>query len=144
MINNSLTASDNSQFQFVTDGEGNYGYLGADDSFIPFSKMQIIDGYFYVGTTYGVNLYTGFKNGTITFFDTSHVNDYFSVVVYGGGNGYYDPIFTITKKCKGIVIPVGNNTTRSFDYPTIKTYNAGDIIDMRSNENNGGMFLVIK
>ena len=26
------------KFQFATDGEGNYGYLGADDSFIPFKK----------------------------------------------------------------------------------------------------------
>ena len=35
-INNNLTASDNFKFRFSTDGEGNYGYLGADDSFIPF------------------------------------------------------------------------------------------------------------
>ena len=35
-INSNLTASDELQFRFATDGEGNYGYLGADDSFIPF------------------------------------------------------------------------------------------------------------
>ena len=38
MYNNDLTASDNLKFRFATDGEGNHGYLGADDSFIPFSS----------------------------------------------------------------------------------------------------------
>lgn len=33
-----LTAQDNLKFRFATNGEGKYGYLGADDSFIPFSK----------------------------------------------------------------------------------------------------------
>lgn len=35
-INSSLTASDNLKFHFATDGEGNYGFLGADGSLIPF------------------------------------------------------------------------------------------------------------
>lgn len=39
-LNSSLTASDSLKFRFATDGEGNYGYLGADDSFIPFSSME--------------------------------------------------------------------------------------------------------
>lgn len=29
------------KFQFATDGEGNYGYLGADDSFVPFRSRYI-------------------------------------------------------------------------------------------------------
>ena len=33
-----LTASDNTKFRFATDGEGNYGFLKADDSFVPFKK----------------------------------------------------------------------------------------------------------
>ena len=37
-LTNSLTASDSLKFQFATDGEGRYGYLGADDSFIPFKS----------------------------------------------------------------------------------------------------------
>ena len=37
-LNSSLVANDNLKFQFATDGEGNYGYLGADDSFIPFKS----------------------------------------------------------------------------------------------------------
>ena len=41
LLNESLTASDNLKFQFATDGEGNYGYLGADDSFIPFKSDKL-------------------------------------------------------------------------------------------------------
>lgn len=37
-LNSSLTASDNLKFRFATDGEGNYGYLRADDSFVPFKS----------------------------------------------------------------------------------------------------------
>lgn len=37
-INNDLVASDNLKFRFASDGEGNHGYLGADDSFIPFNS----------------------------------------------------------------------------------------------------------
>lgn len=36
--NKNLTASDNLKFRFATDGEGNYGYLKADDSFVPFKS----------------------------------------------------------------------------------------------------------
>lgn len=36
-LSDSLNA-DGLQFQFATDGEGNYGYLGADGSLIPFSR----------------------------------------------------------------------------------------------------------
>ena len=41
-LNKSLVAEDNLKFRFSTDGEGNYGYLGADDSFIPFKKNVTI------------------------------------------------------------------------------------------------------
>jgi hypothetical protein len=40
-LNNDLTASDNLKFEFMTDGDGNYGYRGADDSFIPFSSAVV-------------------------------------------------------------------------------------------------------
>ena len=41
-----LTAEDNTKFRFATDGEGNYGFLKADDSFVPFKKggAVTIDG----------------------------------------------------------------------------------------------------
>ena len=42
-LNSNLSAGE-LQFKFATDGEGNYGYLGADDSFIPFK--QVIDEIF--------------------------------------------------------------------------------------------------
>lgn len=46
-----LTASDNTKFRFATDGEGNYGFLKADDSFVPFKKggNVTIDGVPYEG-----------------------------------------------------------------------------------------------
>ena len=37
-VNKNLTSSDNLKFRFATDGEGKYGYLAADDSFIPFKS----------------------------------------------------------------------------------------------------------
>ena len=37
-IKDDLTASDGLGFEFMTDGDGNYGYRGADDSFVPFSS----------------------------------------------------------------------------------------------------------
>lgn len=36
----SLTTSDGLSFQFATDGEGNYGYLKGDDTFVPFSSCD--------------------------------------------------------------------------------------------------------
>ena len=42
LLTSKLTASDNLQFRFATDGEGNYGYLGADDCFIPFKSKSIL------------------------------------------------------------------------------------------------------
>ena len=56
--NKNLTASDNTKFRFATDGEGNYGYLKADDSFVPFKSGDSI-GTFYI------------DNVTITAFDTN-------------------------------------------------------------------------
>lgn len=37
-LNSNLVATDGLNFRFATDGEGNYGYLGADDSFVPFKS----------------------------------------------------------------------------------------------------------
>lgn len=48
-LDSELTASDNLKFNFSTDGEGNYGYLGADGSFIPFKSgggaMSVMSAY---------------------------------------------------------------------------------------------------
>ena len=58
--NKNLTASDNLKFRFATDGEGNYGYLAADDSFVPFKSNLVLE---YVelsthGTAYGIDYST--------------------------------------------------------------------------------------
>lgn len=66
-INNNLTATDSTKFRFATDGEGNYGYLKADGSFIPFKsgvKETVTVMYFAYG---GANMYNATvakKNGT--------------------------------------------------------------------------------
>lgn len=40
-LNDRLTADDGLDFQFSTDGEGSYGFLGADGSFIPFNSSKL-------------------------------------------------------------------------------------------------------
>lgn len=52
-LNSSLTASDNLKFRFATDGAGNYGYLKADDSFVPFSGG--VKGFAILGYSSGVS-----------------------------------------------------------------------------------------
>lgn len=84
ILNDSLVAEDNLKFRFSTDGEGNYGYLGADDSFIPFKNgttgkltvsakatlllRQQVDGvdYDYNHTTVNVSFEIDLENGVIT------------------------------------------------------------------------------
>ena len=62
-LNENLTASDNLQFKFATDGEGNYGYLGADGSLIPFSSGNVVplNGVFHYG--FFVNSANGYVAG---------------------------------------------------------------------------------
>lgn len=76
-LNESLTASDNLKFQFATDGEGNYGYLGADDSFIPFKSDNL-----------------NFIDDNVYFFDTSKA--------YRGSTTYSDT-FTIDSPGKYLI-----------------------------------------
>lgn len=58
-IKGDLTASDGLGFEFMTDGDGNYGYRGADDSFVPFSSGGAggITGY-EVYAAVGYNVHT--------------------------------------------------------------------------------------
>jgi hypothetical protein len=39
-LTENLTASDNLQFKFGKDGDGNYGYYGADGSLVPFNSVK--------------------------------------------------------------------------------------------------------
>lgn len=62
----SLTASDNLKFNFATDGEGNYGFLGADDSFIPFiGNPKYIDSASVVATNNNVTATVTISNLTV-------------------------------------------------------------------------------
>ena len=63
-LDDSLTASDNHKFEFMTDGDGNYGYRGADDSFVPFSS-GVVKG-FLCGCYYDKTMLCINTDGTIT------------------------------------------------------------------------------
>ena len=72
-LEESLVASDNLKFKFATDGEGNYGYLGADDSFIPFKHEVSADLLFNVDvnlnvSSYGSNNYSGTLKANSTYY----------------------------------------------------------------------------
>ena len=60
-MNDGLTASDNLKFRFSTDGEGNYGFLGADDCFIPFNANKCAFGLVTFSTTNSTSVSYGFK-----------------------------------------------------------------------------------
>lgn len=64
VLTDSLTASDSLKFQFATDGEGNYGYLGADDSFIPFKGGATVHllGTINTTTNFDISDIVGSKN----------------------------------------------------------------------------------
>ena len=94
-LNDSLVAQDNLKFRFSTDGEGNYGYLGADDSFIPFksgiSNMlilyyvhntnwffnEIIDGKIVRTTTKALGKKTSYLNDKLKI---TYANGYYTIV----------------------------------------------------------------
>jgi hypothetical protein len=63
-INADLTASDNLKFRFATDGEGNHGYLGADDSFIPFSSISKVT--LVIGATGYIGDWGEYNMGMVT------------------------------------------------------------------------------
>lgn len=61
-INESLTASDGLDFNFSTDGEGNYGYLKGDGTFVPFSSGAKIIKLANAGSSFSIkvaNYYDG-------------------------------------------------------------------------------------
>ena len=59
-----FTASDGLQFKFGKDGDGNYGYYGADGSLIPFSNLQCMTQMFdaVMSKTNGTYSYTVSKS----------------------------------------------------------------------------------
>lgn len=83
--------------RFGIDGDGNYGYYGADDSLVPFSSngMELIGS--FSGTMPTVNIYDGkqheaISNSTITVdsLPSENTSDYIVVITCittGGGGG---------------------------------------------------------
>lgn len=58
-LKSNLTASDNLQFKFGKDGDGNYGYYAADGSLVPFKQSQVL------GIINGAVWYIRDKNGKV-------------------------------------------------------------------------------
>lgn len=124
--NSNLTTEDNLQFRFATDGEGNYGYLKADDSFVPFKR----DGNFRMyGRLCGPNYNGSGAEGRI-FVDVSNISKMFitNITRSGGHNwgayGYY-PDGT---EEKFITNADGNITNKEYDvskYSELKIYSVG-------------------
>ena len=107
-LNDSLTASDNLKFRFATDGEGNYGYLGADDSFVPFNNKKIIALGQFPGTIDVKPFCNYYKNLT--------KDNFFPVVTSVSGNCYissYGANVTYTN-AKGTNIGVTYNASTGF------------------------------
>ena len=67
-LDGNLTASDGLGFRFATDGEGNYGYLKADDSFTPFkskiTRVELLNTTGYGTKTVDVKKYKGWEKFT--------------------------------------------------------------------------------
>jgi hypothetical protein len=97
-LNSRLTASDGLNFRFSTDGEGNYGYLDGDDTFVPFSSGLNGAEYYNIPCNsqqgFAVNEDFGIKQNA-TFSDVNNCDasieyvytGYFSLVVRRAG--YY-------------------------------------------------------
>ena len=102
--NKNLTTSDNLKFRFATDGEGNYGYLAADDSFVPFKKsgslkVKVTSGEKYADTTLACNI-----DDLIIISTFSHITTVNGATKLGeqsignGGVTHYESIYKATSK----------------------------------------------
>lgn len=103
-INDGLTAENGVQFQFATDGEGNYGYLGADDSFIPFSRAKYVYTYWYYFKEAGMNYMHNIKTNTVSQVNSCELFELTEITSGGTGtatitilqSGYFDIYITST------------------------------------------------
>ena len=80
VLNENLTAEDNLQFRFGKDGDGNYGYYGADGSLIPFKSDAI---YNFYGEIYKHANVAASPNGTLGYLDNGW--QYLNCKGAGGG-----------------------------------------------------------
>lgn len=96
-LNDNLTADDDLKFRFATDGEGNHGYLGADDSFIPFNTCKIKNvtrGSFTFASNIGSSQIHTYRDITIAPVDMSKTVVFAEAVVTSSVNadgGSYEP-----------------------------------------------------
>lgn len=114
-IKGDLTASDGLGFKFMTDGDGNYGYRGADDSFVPFSsggsagkKWIKINGTHSGGYTYeDSNSISISETGESNF--VSAINGKNDALAYDVSMDYAAGTFSLKIKYSGDFIVVGEN-----------------------------------
>ena len=108
-IKGDLTASDGLGFEFMTDGDGNYGYRGADDSFVPFSSGSAGGGFKSIVVVTCTNASTDvvitkyLPDGTSET-QTLANNDLGLTAVTGsvvGDSAYHTPTFTGNAKIMG-------------------------------------------
>lgn len=106
-INENLTTSDNLKFRFATDGEGNYGYLKADDSFVPFKSGAKYIGVFsstfvsWNSETIDISSYANYNNLTIDDIILELVA--ISRSSAGSGSGDYSPFTYSYNSTNGLI-----------------------------------------
>ena len=109
--NKNLTASDDTKFRFATDGEGNYGYLKADDSFVPFSGNLIVEkktiNSAYTGSvpkTFTVKLENTFKKPPHIELLSVYATIGYEQVIHGGNGTSWASISNITNTSFDVTI----------------------------------------
>ena len=118
-LNSNLTATDNTKFRFATDGEGNYGYLKADDSFVPFKSADVGILKDFTAMTDVGGMYYISKSCVIT---DSNVYLYFASTAYDGNFGlgaYSTPLYDFTEYSKLHITGIISCTTNYVMFPEI-------------------------
>ena len=123
-VNKNLTASDNLKFQFATDGEGNYGYLGADDSFIPFKSGGATIVHFSGKTSYTHTV--------------EHDSD--NAVVMSGTDYRY---WTVQVNSETISANYYGGQSNGFGYSRTNAFSVkkGDIVNLSATSSNASNFV---
>jgi hypothetical protein len=135
-LNNDLTASDNLKFRFATDGEGNHGYLGADDSFIPFNRLLSFDSVYEKQRTSS-------SSGNVSYTFTKNYNAMI-VVSAAGNNDSYASLSCTASLAEGSIetiiqkgqLPNGEGGTHAFGLWLLKDVKVNDAITVFGNRSS--------
>ena len=113
-------------FKFGIDGEGNYGYFKADDSFVPFSRYEFIGGFMFVNSITlpkkGIYLVTSTSyssNGmdaSINYATLKTVSNGVFEQIYHGESatgGYAMKVYKITTNSDNVICTYNSNTQLS-------------------------------